>query len=243
MNIRERTLRESFGYNGYNFWENYILSELTRTFSKDAKKYGLSEALEMYSLLYGKESEPIFEEMSSSLKLLNEVSNYNGLLYEGYLLNETLELSVGNGGSMSSRKLAGIDSYYSKGSTGFNPSKIASGMVGFLKGIWDKAKSFGGLLFTKIKPAIASGVSWVKNLLQKGADFVSSSPIAQVALPILALTGSIAVAKKIINGIRKRAKKKTLSPEEEKKLQQIAKNKEDKINLMRKQIDKKQVNL
>jgi hypothetical protein len=218
-NIRERMLKETYGYSGVNFWENYILSELTRSFSRDSKVFGIEECIDMYSILFGSETKSLFEEMSSQKQYLNEMEKIDGLLFEGYLTEEVPYLTTGEGG--------------------FSPTKVKRGLVGFLSGIWNKAKEFGLSIFNKIKPAIASGVSWVKNLLKKGVSAVASSPVLQVALPVLAIAGSIAAAKKIINGIRRKAQKRTLTQKEEEALESIAKKNKEKLNKMRKQIDKK----
>lgn len=226
--IREKVLTESLNYHGYNFWENYTLSHIVKNISEEVSIYGKDKTLDMYSFLFGEETRELFEYIIHD-EMLSEVSKIKGtLLFESEGIsnvdNYITEVSA---------------AYIAKGTGGgFVPSQVKKGLVGFLGGIWNKVKEFGAGVLDKIVPFIKSGATWAKNFLKKGIDAIASSPVAQIALPILAITGGAIAAKKIINKIRKKAGKKKLTPQEEQALQRISKKKQDKIEQMRSKVDK-----
>jgi hypothetical protein len=99
--------------------------------------------------------------------------------------------------------------------------KKTTGLTGFLKGLWDKLKDFGGGAINKLKDLVGK-VPWAKDIISKGATFFKANPIAQVAVPAVVLAGGAAAGWKLL----KKLKGKKANKEEFKEV--IEKNK-DKI--------------
>lgn len=89
--------------------------------------------------------------------------------------------------------------------------------------VWNALKQFGGSSIGKLKGFLSSGAGWAKELMSKGISFFTTLPIAEIAIPAIALTGSVVGGVKLINKIRKEASKNPLSKEEREKFKQAVK--------------------
>jgi len=212
MNIKEEILKESLRYKGTMFWENYMLSNIVRTVSRDLKKYEDPDiVVEMYSIIYGEESVELFEDMVNDEESLHEAANID----EEYLLFE----------------LAGTAMKMGKG--------VPLGILGgrFLRGLWSKFKGlFSSGTFATIGAFLKSGFSWAKNLVKQGAEWVSNTPIVNVAVPMLMVFGGLKVAKAAINKMRRKTGKKKMSKEEEEQFDEIAAKNKDKVEQTRQKV-------
>jgi hypothetical protein len=216
MNIREEMIKESYGYKGHYFWENYMLSNIVRTVSRDLKKYeDPNLVVEMYGLLYGDESIELFEDMVSNEEELHETAQIKGeLLFEG--INERV---------------------FSKFAPGLIGGGVGAGAGGFLRGLWTKFKGlFSKGNFATSGAVLKSGFDWAKNLVKQGVDWVANNPIASVAVPVLLVVGGLKAAKALINKIRRKTGKKKMSPEEEQQFDEIAAKNEGKVKKTRKKV-------
>ncbi len=210
MNIKGRMLAESYEYYGANFWENYIGSDLVRGFNKDTQLYGSDVTAEMYIDVFGEETAPIFKYMADNEELLSEAALVKGMfLFESYGLqnvnNYLLEVSVltaGVGGAAS--KIAG--------------AAKKGGLVGFLGGLWEKLRAFGKPLVKKLGLFASKGISWAKNIATQGLNWIHTNPIARIAVPVVALAGTVAGGIVLLNKLRKKAGKKRLSKVEEQQI-------------------------
>lgn len=231
VNYYEQMLKESYGYRGDMFWENYILSNLVRTFPEYIIEYGDKSAMEMFMLVYGEETKPLFEYMVESENLLFEASLVagNGLLFE--------EIGQKNMERYLTEVDEGIVKYVGKRvPTGINFSgmlrKSRSGLraltepksriLGFLSGLWNKLKDLGRSVFGRVVPFLKARFRWAKELVTKGVGWIATNPIAKVAIPAVLIAGGVLGAVKLINRLRKRAGKKELSNEEHSALEDIA---------------------
>lgn len=97
------------------------------------------------------------------------------------------------------------------------------------EGIWNTIKKFGGASMGRIQKFLGQGVGWGKELITKGAAFFTGGSIAQIAVPAIAIAGSVVGGIKLINKIRKKAKKNPLSKEEKEKFKEAVKNNEEEI--------------
>lgn len=98
-----------------------------------------------------------------------------------------------------------------------------------VEGIWEQIKKFGGASIGKLQNFLGKGVAWAKELVSKGTDFFTELPIAQIAIPAIAISGGIAAGAKLINNIRKKAGKNPLSKEEKEKFKELVKQKENEV--------------
>lgn len=99
--------------------------------------------------------------------------------------------------------------------------KVAS----FLKGAWDKLKGLGTGALSKLKDFVGKGIPWAKEIAQKGASFFAGNPVAQVAIPAVALAGGVAAGWKLLS----KMKKKKLSAEEKEKFKEVVEKNKDKV--------------
>ncbi len=195
--LKEDMLRSVYNYEGEYFWENYIWSNIVRTFPKDMAEYGKENTMEMYMAIYGKETRPIFEYMLDNEEMLLEVAEVKGLLFEERYLTE-------------------IEVVDTLGKVVGAPTK-----VGFLKGLWNTIKGLAPGFFGNIQKFVAAGFSWAKNLVKSGISFIATNPILKVAVPAVLIAGGVAAGIKLINKLRNKAKKKRMTPEEEQALKNI----------------------
>jgi len=234
ITYKEYALMESFGYKGYLFWENYILSHMVRTVAMDLQEMEEEDVIEIYTEIYGDDIKPILEHMIDNQEALEEAAKIKGLLLfeevgkkniEQHYLTEALPSLanlklgrlMGRGAAVSQ---AGKSAFSARVASQIGPG--TAGKVGFLAGLWNKVKEFGKGIFGKIKPFLQKGVAWAKELVQKGAAWFAANPIAKVVIPAIALVGTAIGAKKLINKIREKRGKKKMSAAEEKKFDEIA---------------------
>ena len=216
LRLKGRLIAESLGYNGINFWKNYIMSGFVRGFNEDVKFFGVNQTVELYVETYGIDTLPIYEYMISNQKMLNEASKAKGhFLFEesGYnnIINE-LNLTA-------TSSLIGNSSMIDR-----TPK-----LIQFLRGLWDKIKVFGQPIVDKLSQFVTSGVSWAKNIVTKGLSWINGNPIARIAVPVVALAGSVIGGIALLNKLRKKAKKEKLSKEEEEQIADIAKEREQEL--------------
>ena len=200
--LKGKILSESLEYSGHNFWKNYIASSLVRGFAKDLKILG-EDAKFLYMDVFGTDAYPIFEYMEENKEALFEAAKD-----EGYLLFE----------------LHGRDAESLKHAPSFVSDK-----KGFLAGLWDKVKSFGAPIVSRLSKLIEAGASWAKNIAEQGISWIGSSPVAQVAVPAVVLAGSVAGGVALVNKIRKKQGKKKLSKREKQELKNQAEENSDEI--------------
>jgi ribosomal protein L12E/L44/L45/RPP1/RPP2 len=199
-------LAEGLGYEGAYFTENWIFSNLVKAYIRDAKEYGSEVAGDMYITLFGEELQEAIDYIDENYDYITEAVNVDSpLLFEGYL----------------GEKADG------KGATSV---VAASGKAkGVLKGLWDKLKGLGSGVIGKLKGFVEKGIPWAKEIVEKGASFFASNPIAQIAVPAVAIAGGAAGAAKLINKMRKKAGKGKMSQEEKEKFKKQLQQNQGKI--------------
>ena len=101
--------------------------------------------------------------------------------------------------------------------------------TGFLAGLWDKIKQFGGVIVGRLAGLISSGVAWAKNIAEQGMGWIAANPVAQVAVPAIVLAGSAVGAVKLINRMRRKSGEKKLSREERRQIKRISTQKSREI--------------
>jgi hypothetical protein len=202
-------LAEGLDYKGAHFTENWVYSNLVKAYIRDTREYGTEVAEDMYITLFG-------EELQESIDYINENYNYiteavdidSPLLFEGYL----------------GEKMTG------KGAVSMAGHAATSGKAkGILKGLWDKLKGIGSGVLGKLKGFVEKGIPWAKEIVQKGASFFAANPIAQIAVPAVAIAGGAAGAAKLINKMRKKAGKGKMSQEEKEKFKEQLQQNQGKI--------------
>lgn len=220
LNLKGKILAEGLEYKGSYFWKNYIMTSLMKSFSKDLEIFG-EDTKFLYAEAYGLMAYPIFEYMQENEKVLNEVVKIDKpLLFEEYGYNAIMEIGPATAANLAAG--GGLSGTQRK--------------VGFLRGLWDKIKNFGGPLVDKLSGALGAGLSWVKNLTSNGLSWLASNPIAQVAIPAVVLTGSAIGAVKLINRLRRKSGERKMSKQEVKQLKQAAAEKSDIISKQTKAI-------
>jgi len=205
VKFRGAMLAESYGYHGNNFWENFAGSEILRGFNEDVKLHGPLEAVNLYCSIFGEESCQVFNYMAKNKDLLNEASHIRGIfLFEtDGLQNVNTYLIEANG--------AGV------------------GVAKFLGGLWDKLKAFGGPIVKKISTFVSAGAKWAKEIATKGMTWIHTNPIARIAVPVVALAGTIAGGVVLLNKLRKRAGKPKLTEREEVEFKNTAEDKSEEL--------------
>lgn len=252
MKVAGAILAESLEYQGTDFWTNYIGSNIVRVFNEDVKKYGAKNARDMYCYAFGgKEVAPLFNYMIENTEMLNEAAEVEGtFLFEtmglrnvkNYLTEAPSVLDAGGAGRRAAARAfeyTPVSELVGKGGKAMAAASGASkaakgaagsaGLMGWLGGLWDKLKAFGKPLVKKLGGFISQGAKWAKEIAQKGMEFLHTNPIARVAVPAVALAGTIGGGIALINKIRKRAGKGKLSKSEEKKLRAVAEKNEGKL--------------
>lgn len=229
---RGEMLRESFNYKGTMFWENYMLSNIIRTVSRDLKKYeDPNLVIEMYQILYGEETIELFEDMVNNEKILHEVAEVKGtLLFEG----------VGEKNFNVYLRERTFSKFASKILPASTTVGAATAPVGFLKGLWSKFKGlFSSGTFATIGAFLKSGFGWAKDLVRQGAEWVSATPIVNVAVPMLMVAGGLKAAKILVNKMRRKTGKGKMSSSEESQFDEIAVKNKDKVEKARQKVLKK----
>jgi len=197
-------LAESLRYEGSYFWENYIFTQLLRRFTEDSAEFGIEETQEMYTELFGYETMPIWEHMANNEDALYEIYEIKGK----FLFEEIGYRKV----SLNERITA----------------------IGFLKGLWQKIKDFGAPIINKIKTWAGPAISWIKGILSQGIKFVTTNPIAKIAVPAVVMAGSIVGAIVLINKLRKKANMKKLNKQEIDEMREVLASKEDELEILKK---------
>lgn len=230
LNFKETLLMETYNYSGDYFWENYILSNLVRNLPREIEKFGEEKVFESYSLIFGKESEPLLEHLldDKNRDYLTEASKIeNGLLFESFgepylkaYLNEVL-LAPSDRDNPILKKWLIEPKDVSKGTF------LSSSSIGkFLLKAWEKLKSLGRAVFGPLVPYLKQGFAWAKNLAQQGLAWFDKTPWAKAVLPLLLLVGSIKGIKTLVN----KARRRRMNPEEEVALKNYAMKNNIKIN-------------
>lgn len=116
----------------------------------------------------------------------------------------------------------------------FENYSIDEGILDFLKGLWGKIKEFGAPIVSKIGTFLSSGFTWAKELATKGIAFITSNPIAKIAVPAVAIAGGLAGGIALINKLRKKRKKPKMSKAEIKQMRLMLQKKDAEIEAMRK---------
>jgi hypothetical protein len=231
----EETLIKSYDYSGYCFWENYILSNIVRNLPEDIKALGNNGVVQAYVDLLGLECEDVIEYLvSQDIEMLKEasaVANY-GLLFEDYLepnlkkylleaLFPKLTPYAGHISPMAMRP----------GEQAIRSSMAAkTGLGSMLLNAWQKLKAVGRSIFAPIIPYLRLGYGWAKNLVQQGMAWFNRTPLAKAMLPVLLITGSVAMARRLLNRVRR----KKLSKQEAQAIKDYASKNNVKINQLRK---------
>jgi hypothetical protein len=94
---------------------------------------------------------------------------------------------------------------------------------------WQKLKEVGKAIFAPLVPYLQQGFAWAKGLARQGLAWFNATPWAKMLLPVLLITGSVRVAKRLLNRVRT----KKLSKQESAALHQYAMQNNSKINAMR----------
>ena len=104
----------------------------------------------------------------------------------------------------------------------------------FLKTLWSKIKNFGKPIFDKLKLFVQTNFPWAQKILHKGLGFLATNPITQIAVPAVALAGTVGGAIALINKIRSKKGKSKLNQQEEDKLEDTLENKKDEMEKVNK---------
>lgn len=226
MIVKGEALAEGLAYEGVNFWENYVGSALIKMFNEDVKKLGAKEAANSYIDVFGEETLPIFKYLAQNTTELNEAANIKGLFLFETVGNRNL-----NNYLTELNKIDAVTQLAKKGAKPGMLSLAGSGkkVAKFLKGAWDKIKEFGGPIVKRLGLFLGRGVKWAKNIAQQGLEFIWSNPVTKVAVPAIALAGTIGGGIALVNKLRKRAGKDKLSKQEEAQFRETAEKKEDEL--------------
>ena len=232
-----KILAESLEYTGVNFWENYAGTMLVRAFNEDAKSLGYKEAANVYVQAFGEETLPIFQYMFDNQELVEEACNIKGnFLFEvnglqalnTYLYEVSPVVLTAGPGGISRAASEGVKKAMSGGVKMAKTGK-KSGLAGFLGGLWDKIKEWGAPIVKKLGAAVTAGAKWAKDIATQGLNWLHTNPIARVAVPAVAIAGTIGGGIALINRLRKKAGKEKLSKKEQEQIRQTAERKEDEL--------------
>ena len=88
-------LKESLGYKGHYFLENYLGTKFVKAFVEDALIFGAENTKELYVEIFGEDARPILEEMTSNGLLLFEASRVDtNLLFEDIGIKKVQKHSI-----------------------------------------------------------------------------------------------------------------------------------------------------
>ena len=241
MTFHEETLRKTYEYGGFRFWENYILSNIIRNLAEDIKVLGTKSVVDGYVCLFGEAAEDLIEYLvTQDITLLQEASKItDGLLFEDYLepnINRHMLMLLEYEqydlpGMVTTNK--GTTTRVLRNPTQAMPPAIQArggALRTLLVGAWNKLKALGKTIFAPLIPNLQQGFAWAKALARKGLAWFNATPWAQMLLPILLITGSVRVAKRLLN----RTRRKKLTRQEAAALQEYAMKNNSKINALRK---------
>lgn len=216
----EESLMKGYEYNGNLFWDNYILSNIVRNLAEDIRVLGNKSVVDGYVCLFGEQVEDLMEFLvTQDINLLKECSRVtDGLLFEDYLEPNFRRYALDN-----------ISEETPDAMLGKNPLTRYGVHRGMLQAAWDKLRVIGKAMFAPIIPYLQQGYAWAKGLARQGLAWFNATPWAQMLLPVLLITGSVRIAKRLLNRVRN----KKLSKQESAALQQYAMQNNSKINVMR----------
>lgn len=226
LNVKGKILAESMSYKGSNFWANYFLSNITRSFIRDKEVFG-ENTKDVYISTFGLSTEPLFEYMEENSSILTEALNiYKGeFLFEEYaydVINETLDVLQLSGGD-------------SGGGGSFKKTSLLRGILG---GLWRRFKDLGSNVFSRLGTFVQTGAEWAKQLVSRGLGWLNTLPIPAAVIPSVLIGGSIVGGIALINRLRKKAGKKRLSKQEQEQFRTIAAKKKPELEAKaRKAID------
>lgn len=228
MTYYEETLRKTYEYGGFRFWENYILSNIVRNLAEDIRVLGNKSVIDGYVCLFGEQVEDLMEFLvTQDIGLLRECSEVtDGLLFEDYLEPNLRRYALKNLAEQNTTNLFGE---FGTPMLDKNPLGRYNAHRGMLAAAWDKLKSIGKNLFAPLVPYLQQGLAWTKGIARQGLAWFNATPWAKMLLPVLLITGSVNIARKLLNRVRR----KKLSKQESAALQQYAMQNNSKINTMR----------
>jgi hypothetical protein len=233
--LYEEVLRKSYDYKNEMFWENFILSNIVRNLPEDIKALGNNGVIQGYVDIFGMECEDVIEYLVlQDIGMLQEASIIakNGLLFEDYLepnlkkyLVEKLipDLTPDHTPNFGTTPMMPGEGMMRKGLA------MKAGLGSMLYTAWQKLKSVGRAIFAPIIPYLKMGYGWAKNLVQQGLAWFNKTPWAKVLLPVLLITGSVRVAKRLLNRVRR----KKLTRDEANAIKDYATKNSVKINQLR----------
>ena len=114
-----------------------------------------------------------------------------------------------------------------------------TGVLGFLRGAWQKFKGIVSPVLKNIGAFLSAKFPWAKDLVTKGAAWFATNPIARVLVPAVLVAGSLVAAKKLINRIRKKRNMKKMSAAEEAEATNLYNKSKGKIASIRQRVGKK----
>jgi hypothetical protein len=196
--IKQKMLKESYGYKGIFFKENYLMSNILKAFAKDLKKYGEETTKKTYTMIFGEETEPIFEN-------LIENEYYATIVAE--IKDEFLFESIGK---------KNIEKHLKKMQLNEQTNLIS--IVHWLSKVWKGVKNWGAGIGKKIMGFVEANIPWASKIAKQGATFFATNPVGQVVLPAVLITGGVVAGYKLLKWVFKKFKKKKLEKEEYKKL-------------------------
>jgi hypothetical protein len=246
MTYYEETLRKAYEYGGFRFWENYILSNIVRNLAEDIRVLGNKNVIDGYVCLYGEQVEDLMEYLvTQDIGLLEEASKLtDGLLFEDYLeptikrhnLVEQSAVDQARNSWARARLMEQTPGLVSTAGPIRGPSQISAmvagssgGLGSMLAGAWAKLKALGKSIFGPLVPYLKQGFAWAKGLARQGLAWFNATPWAKVLLPVLLITGSVAVAKRLLN----RTRSKKVTKQEADSMKEYATKNSVKINEMR----------
>jgi len=250
MTIREAILSNTRDTDKNNHWDKFIVENLLKNYKEDVETLK-EDFVEVYSVLFGEENKVLFEEMYECREVLCEALNEDvmptsagGVPSAKELLRRITDTSADAEKLARSKSLIGMLGKIGSG-IGTGAATAATAVATTAGKAGESAKTMLGTVgpavakfFGKVKNLLALGFNWVKDMVTKGASWVVANPIARIAVPLVALAGSTALAIKIINKVRNRKNKSPLTPEEESKIVQLAGRDKDKIIKIRKALRK-----
>ena len=241
--LYEEVLKKSYDYSGTLFWENFILSNIVKNLPEDIKALGNNAVIQGYVDIFGLGCEDVVEYLVlQDIGMLQEASIIakNGLLFEDYLepnlkkyLVEKLipDLSPDHTPNFGTAPMMAGEGMMRKGLA------MKAGLGSMLFTAWQKLKSVGRAIFAPIIPYLKMGYGWAKNLVQQGLAWFNKTPWAKVLLPVLLITGSVRVAKRLLNRVRR----KKLTRDETNAIKDYAMKNDTKINALRQKANLPQI--
>jgi hypothetical protein len=236
--LYEEVLRKSYDYEGMYLWENYILSNIVKNLPEDIRALGNNSVIQGYVDIFGLECEDVIEYLvSQDIGILQEASNVAkyGLLFEDYL-EPNLKKYLIEQPNIGDVALT-ANPMFRTNLGAIRGSAVGKNLLPILSAAWQKLKSVGRAIFAPIIPYLKMGYGWAKNLVQQGLAWFNKTPWAKVLLPVLLITGSVRIAKRLLNRVRR----KKLTRDEANAIKDFAVKNSVKINQMRQKANLPQI--